>query len=205
MLRVYMADIAALDPGAALPFLSAARRERIERLQSPLGKKQGAGAELLLRYALGRLGIPALPEIRADENGKPRFIEGGPCFSLSHSGSWALCAVADREVGADIQERRACKEALVRRFFAPDERDAVLRAPDRDRAFTSVWARKESYAKALGLGLKLPMESFSVFALPSPWQIWCREAEAFCVAVCAGGDGGPEVFREIDASLLTIG
>lgn len=205
MLRIYTADIAALEFSAALPLLSPYRRERLERTRGSLAKKQGAGAELLLHIALRELGISALPEIEADENGKPRFLKGGLFFSLSHSGSRALCAVSDRELGADLQEKKSGGERLVRRFFAPDEQAYIFSAPDRDEAFTKIWAKKESYAKALGLGLKLPMESFSVFALPEPWRLWSRETDGFCAAVCTTGDEKPAFLRKIDPSRLIIG
>lgn len=205
MLRVTFADIGALELQSALFKLSAYRRERLEQVRTELGKKQGAGAELLLCRALEELGLKTPPDIVADENGKPRLRGGELFFSLSHSGPWALCAVSDRELGADIQVRKPFNQRLARRFFAPDELELILSAPDRDRAFTEIWAKKESYIKALGLGLKLPLESFSVLSLPEPWGLWSRTEPGFCAAVCSAGPEEPEFFRETEASRLTFG
>ncbi len=205
MLRVTFADIGALELQSAAFPLSAYRRERLGSVRSPLARRQGIGAELLLCRELEALGLKTPPELITEADGKPRLRGGELFFSLSHSGPWALCAVSDRELGADIQERKPCSEKLARRFFAPEERDALLSAPDRDEAFTRIWALKESYSKALGLGLKLPLESFSVFSLPEPWRLWSRTEAGFCAAVCSAGCEEPELFREIEASRLTIG
>lgn len=205
MLRVTYADIGALEYQSALFKLSAYRRERLEQVRTELGRKQGGGAELLLCRALEELGLETPPDIAADENGKPRLRGGELFFSLSHSGPFVLCAVSDRELGADIQERKPFNERLARRFFAPDELARILSAPDRDRTFTEIWAQKESYIKALGLGLKLPLESFSVLSLPEPWRLWHRSGGRFTAAVCTESGEEPESFQEIEAHSLVFG
>jgi len=93
--------------------------------------------------------------------GKPFLASHPRChFNLSHSGGLICLVIDDEEVGIDIE---ACRprnyDALARRFFHPEERAWV----DGDIwRFYEVWTAKEAYLKALGIGLRLPLNAFSV-------------------------------------------
>ena len=203
MLRVYYADISGLDIRPAVSKLSEYRLKRLGG--TDLAKKQGSGAELLLDHALRELDPerPLPPDIFADEFGKPH-LRGGPCFSLSHSGCYSLCAVSDGEIGADIQEQRQFNERLAKRFFSEAELAHILAADDRDYAFSRIWALKESYIKALGKGLRMPLNSFSIHFENEicieglDWRFWHRCVDGYHVALCFKGVYEPEIFREIE-------
>ena len=86
--------------------------------------------------------------------GKPS-VDGPWQFNLSHSGTWALCAVVrDLPVGVDIEVLRnmADAEDLAERFFTPVEARMVQAANPRERHFFTVWTRKEAFVKANGQG-----------------------------------------------------
>lgn len=144
--------------------LSFYRREKLAHQKNEHVRRQSALSELLLRFALRDCGFPpaAALEIQTGERGKPYLADESRGFSLSHSGNAILCAIGERELGADIQLLTPANEALMRRFYAPDERRFVLAAAERDTAFTEIWTMKESYCKATGLGLSLPLASFSI-------------------------------------------
>ncbi|MEL7060979.1 MAG: 4'-phosphopantetheinyl transferase superfamily protein [Acidobacteriota bacterium] len=107
----------------------------------------------------------------AGPGGKP-FLVRSPgdlelCFNLSHSADLALLAVtAGREVGVDVERLDPKTETgrLARRFFAPEERDALERGEARRRLddFFRVWTLKEAYLKAVGTGLGRSLSSFAV-------------------------------------------
>jgi len=81
-------------------------------------------------------------------------------FNLSHSRDLLLIAVANEpgvELGIDVEWAGATRpfEALVERFGAPGEREALRAVPDagRRRAFYRWWTRKEAVVKGAGATL----------------------------------------------------
>lgn len=139
--------------------LSAARLTYIDGLHGT-SRQQSFTASLLLDEAI-RLCCPSVPrplDIAANENGKP-YLTAAPDvhFSLSHSAAWAVCAVSDHPVGVDIQQCRSFKPNIADRFFHPDEVQYLssLSPAERENAFYTLWALKESYVKADGRGLRL--------------------------------------------------
>ncbi len=107
--------------------------------------------------------------------GRPTLIgaqTGALAFSVSRSAGLAVCAVTNGgAIGVDLEHivRGVAADVTHEGVLSPDE-IAALRAlapAARDRAFFVVWARKEAYAKARGLGLALPFDRFSVSTDPA--------------------------------------
>ena len=101
------------------------------------------------------------------ESGKPA-LSGPLAFNLSHSGGFAALAVARFQLGVDIECVRPIEEAVAERFFAADEVMRLRGLPQEQQteAFFACWTRKEAYVKALGDGLLLSLDSFSVALEP---------------------------------------
>jgi 4'-phosphopantetheinyl transferase len=100
---------------------------------------------------------------------KPFLIGAGAdlTFNLSHSHELALLAVTrGREVGVDVEWQRPDVEIerVARTSFSAAEQRALLALPAAARvdAFFRCWTRKESYIKARGEGLSMPLDRFSV-------------------------------------------
>lgn len=191
MLRLYYGFVDDLDPAEENYILSDYRHDRLKNLRQEQSRKQGIGAELLLRAALqdARPESPWPPVITAGPYGKPAWQIEGLHFSLSHSGNAAACAICDRPLGLDLQEPCAYRDALVRRFFAPEEQQALLSSCDRDADFCRIWTMKESYLKALGTGLHTPLSSFSVFGDLNA-AFWTDCIGGLYAAVCIPGAKG---------------
>ncbi len=86
--------------------------------------------------------------------------EGRVFFSVSHSGGYWVCLMADEEVGVDIQEvRTVCALHMAERFFTSAEAETV-RASEPE--FFRIWVRKEAYIKYTGTGLSQGLATFSV-------------------------------------------
>lgn len=128
-------------------------------------------------------------------------------FNLSHtSGLIVLGVTRDRAIGVDVENVREQRAALevADRFFAPSEVAALRALPteEQERRFFEYWTLKESYIKARGMGLSIPLHRFafqvedrgeirltidpSLEDCSERWAFWLFEPAAQCVAaVCA--------------------
>ncbi len=158
-----------LDRLSAL--LSPDERARQGRMLAGRVRDRFTVARASLRLLLGRYlaSDPAAIEFTYGPRGKPSLAAGGGGlrFNLAHSEDLAVYAIArGHEVGVDVERIREVPdlERIARRFFAPEERAvlASLPAADRLRSFYLAWTRKEAYIKAVGDGLHIPLDSFSV-------------------------------------------
>ncbi len=110
------------------------------------------------------------PSIAAEHSGA-RGIE----FNLSHTDGLVVMGVTrDRSIGVDVENVRT-REAdieIADRYFAPEEVLALHVLPDekQKQRFFEYWTLKESYIKARGLGLSIPLVRFA-FHLEDPGQI----------------------------------
>lgn len=167
---LYAADAASLADAQlyarSLNAVSPLRRQKAERLADVRDRRLSIGAELLLRCALRDAGIGEFPlEFGFGPQGKPHLKDHSISFSLSHSGQYALCAVGACDVGCDVEKIRPIDLKLAKRFFAPSEYDDIAARPTpeaKTELFFRYWTLKESFMKATGLGLLLPMDEFQM-------------------------------------------
>ena len=158
--------------------LSAEELARAARFRFDRHRERFIVAHGVLRTVLSAYvgSAPGTLRFGAADDGKPFLATRADCslrcelrFNLSHSGDLALVAVsAGRELGVDVEriEPKRDLERLARRFFAPEERDALIRLPpdERDAGFFRYWTLKEAYLKAVGTGLGRALASFAVSA-----------------------------------------
>ncbi len=161
-------------------------RVRVARFKFDRHQRESLTTRALLRTALSSR-RPVPPEawrFAVNAHGKPAVEpDCGLQFNLSNSVGLVVCLIAEgADVGVDVESRERAGEILklAPRVFSAEEQ-AQLRdlddAEKLDRAL-SLWTLKESYIKARGMGLALPLDKFSfVF----------------------GGDEGVQI--EIDSSL----
>ena len=115
---------------------------------------------------------PSALAFATQEFGKPVLlaapgVEAPPHFNLSHTRGLVVLAVCrEAEIGVDVEsiDRSLDPLRLAARHFSPSEREALAATPDAQRheRFFELWTLKEAYAKALGQGLNLDLQSFSV-------------------------------------------
>lgn len=128
------------------------RKRKADALKSVQGKAQSVGVWSLLE------------KIRAEEG-----LPESSAYNLSHSGDYVMCAVEldgkKEQVGCDIEQSGRLRLDLAERFFSRDEYDAILMREteeERRESFFRYWVLKESFIKATGRGMALPLNSFSV-------------------------------------------
>ena len=169
--RVYIADTGVLESDTLFQELYQTipkyRKTKIDRLKVWKERKLSLGAWLLLRKGLDELGLnDRKMKLCYGENGKPFFQEYPElCFSLSHSGKVVMCAISAQSVGCDVEKVRQQKTEVAKRFFHQQEYHYLLSqkaAEDRQETFYRLWTLKESFMKATGLGMKLPLSDFCI-------------------------------------------
>lgn len=125
---------------------------------------------ILLARCLGR--APGDLRFAYGDHGKPELTDAPSLsFNLSHSGDWALIAMADAVlVGVDVEQIRPLPDALelAERFFSDQEVERVRELPESaiPAGFFNAWTRKEAFVKAVGTGLSLPLHTFDVTLVP---------------------------------------
>ncbi len=91
------------------------------------------------------------------EHGKPYFASLPLSFSLTHAGGLSAAAICDKPMGIDLEFIREYKNAdrISARFFTPDEQKEFRCAETSEKAFFTVWTKKEALAKLDGRGLSV--------------------------------------------------
>lgn len=119
-------------------------------------REQTEAARAVLLFALRReYGIEHLPQIAADELGKPCFPQMPQiAFNYSHCRAGVLCGVGDAPVGVDAETVRNFKSSLIRRICHPAELADLDAQEDAGLALTRIWVAKEAYLKCTGTGIR---------------------------------------------------
>jgi 4'-phosphopantetheinyl transferase len=115
-----------------------------------------------LQFIYNEYGRPSIADDQNDRNLN---------FNLSHSNDLVLYAFRlERGLGIDIEYIREDFATLeiAEHFFAKDEVAALRSLPvdQRVKGFFNCWSRKESYIKALGMGVSFPLDRFTVSLAP---------------------------------------
>lgn len=164
---------------------------------------------VLSRYAAVQ---PADWTFAANQYGRP-FATNSPAhecglrFNVSHTrGLIALAVTSQRDLGIDV-ERLSTRDVsmdIAARFFAPPEVAELATVPpeQQQERFFEYWTFKESYIKARGMGLSIPLHQFS-FHYPhargvrlaiqpelgddsNRWSFWqYRLGSGYLLALCA--------------------
>lgn len=196
MMEVYYAAIEELEDEALaqrlLLKLPKDRRERILCCHKQVDMQRSLAAWTLFYYGWERLShVKEAPFLGYNAHGKP-YVEGNPWyFNLSHAGNYAVAAFADAPVGVDIEQMGRAKAAVAKRFFTEEEQEMLAGSLDEpeewQRRFAWIWTRKESYIKAVGEGMRIPLDSFCVL-LDGDKEGYCYQSipvpEGFYTSVC---------------------
>ena len=97
--------------------------------------------------------------------GKP-YLQYSPAIyhNISHSGDWVVMALDDFSIGIDIEEIKPVDYEIAKRFFSKEEVYSLGTKIGDEKLghFYDLWTLKESYIKAVGKGLSIPLHSFSI-------------------------------------------
>ncbi len=180
-----------------------------------IGKtKEGENPSLAVRWLLltglqDACGLRVSAEgIVKDEKGKPYLLGCPDLFiSLSHSGSYLACAFGDKPVGIDIEvwKTHSRWQKIVEKMH-PREQEKMREscgggidtgAVEPVADFCDLWVRKESFVKAIGEGLRLPLAAFDTTedevrqtVREGSWYLKSRKffTEGLSIGICTLGD-----------------
>lgn len=146
-------------------------RDRALRFHFPADCWAYLTTQALLRRTLGnQLGQdPVKIRFYRNQYGRP-FLEdedSGLFFSLTHSRSLVAVAISrERALGIDTEQvgRQVNAEELAQSFFAETEVAHLRALPENERLmhFLLQWTVKESFLKAVGMGMHLPIDTLAV-------------------------------------------
>ncbi|MGX1829799.1 4'-phosphopantetheinyl transferase family protein [Paenibacillus taichungensis] len=165
--------------------------------------------EVLTRVTLSKLtGLkPGDLSYTRNQYGKPSLNlshHAGVQFNVSHSGDWiALISGGDADLGVDVEKIAPIDMKIAERFFSLTESGFLAEEPAEMQleTFYRLWTLKESYIKAVGMGLSMPLDSFSMIRnAPGNWHSPEAAAYAFLslrldhghmLAACSAGEDLP--------------
>ncbi|WP_458124602.1 4'-phosphopantetheinyl transferase family protein [Paenibacillus sp. Z3-2] len=165
-------------------FLSQVSAERCA--QASRFVRQADAYRSVLGEILTRVTLSKLTGLRPDELSFTRNSYGKPSlnhhcnvqFNVSHSGDWiALISGSTVELGVDVEKIAPIDMQIAERFFSRSESQFLAAKPAgmQQETFYRLWTLKESYIKAVGMGLSIPLDSFAI--LPDEREGWhCEQA-----------------------------
>lgn len=136
-----------------------------------------------------RWNLEQLPVIAHGTQGKP-FFPAFPQyhFNLSHSGRFALCALDEHPVGADLEIIRPHHPKLAERICSDEERFWLDKQSDKISALCQLWTHKEALVKYHGTGLTVPLREIRVPLPPACEQegllVHSIVTSEFCLCAC---------------------
>jgi 4'-phosphopantetheinyl transferase len=152
--------------------MTADERERHGSFRFEVDRRLFLATRTLVRTVLSRYAAVSPGDWRfaAGPHGKPRIVHPAVTpslhFNLANTRGLVVCAVsaAHESLGVDAErfDRTVDPVEIAGRFFSPPEAQALgaLPASEQSRRFFTYWTLKESYVKARGLGLALPLDKF---------------------------------------------
>lgn len=190
-------DISPLQASLAKSWLTDDELAKVGRYRDPKAQIKGLQVRAALRAILSRYAALSPKEwcFEYGAKGKPSLTaklrqQTGIEFNLSHSGDWLLigvtqfCGVGACLFGVDIERSRPKTDIypILNHYFSDQETAALLALSDvasQWQRFFDLWALKESYIKATGLGLAQSLKSFA-FELNSFEQLMACSVELTC-------------------------
>ena len=174
---------------------------------------RSAAGSLLLAHMVCRIsGYPVSSiSIHRYPNGKP-FLPDFPNlhFNITHTDHLAVLAIDDQLVGIDVEKVSTARMAVADRFFSNNEIEMLNKCPknQRDHLFFELWTGRESFVKAIGVGIFNSMGQYTIARNALDWQINHSETglwnirhyklmSDYIVALCSKNQVFPETIEEI--------
>lgn len=154
-----------------------------------------------------------------NEYGKP-FINNTTRvhFNVSHAGEWVLCVLSNGEIGIDIERIQPIDLDIAKYYFSEVEYMDLQKKDGVDKIyyFFDLWTLKESYIKARGMGLSIPLKDFCIRVANDGITLSGKEInknwffkqyefdQPYKVSVCSGINKFPTHIEEVTLEEIKI-
>lgn len=171
MMKIFASKVVNFNDGQYQYYvqsLSPKRRVIINNYKQHEDACRALTSVLLLKQIIkDHLGVEFSDSIVDYNNYGKAFLPDFPFFhfNISHSGQWVVCAIDETPIGIDIEQVQPIDYiGIARDCFCIEEYHELLSKSGSELGnyFYSLWTAKESYIKALGKGLSVPLDSFAI-------------------------------------------
>lgn len=222
-IHLWTIDLADADWDRASFVLNVEERARFARLHSASLQSTQARCRIALRLLLAAYtGRPAAAlAFQYGPFGKPLLTDGKWHFNVAHSEDKALIGVSAQPLGVDLewtQKPAVDVDELSSAIFHLHDKQALQARPNEERQdlFYRLWVQKESYLKALGVGLQRDLSAVYFSSMePATAQVHDEQAEddsryfvhflqlfdGFAASVCVAHASAQIEVREAAASM----
>ena len=166
MIKIYIANISYfrnidLYSIENLDIITDSRKKRVQDFKRIDDKLRCFVAGLMLNYVCN---VTNDNQIFYNKNNKPYLKNSNIYFNISHSGDYVVLAIADKEIGIDIEEIAPISDSVAKKVFTKEENLWLLKQNNLE-AFYKLWTAKESIMKVTGEGFMLVPNTFSVLPI----------------------------------------
>lgn len=158
--------------------------------------KKDAEQELVSGYLLKQyLGINRDEQLTYNEYSKPSLVSAEIFFNISHSEDYVVLALADCDIGVDVERIRNCHDATVKKVFSTKQKEELsgLEGPAKDERFTEMWTRCEAMLKLKGTGFG---EEWDKEKEPVKCSLYTTRIDDYIVS-CATAREAPVVIEKL--------
>ncbi len=173
-IEIFSIEVTEITPSAFvnIPIFPIDRQVKIQKQRQESDKKLLIGEELIILYVMSQK-LPQISSMNAfdiskilqrevDIYGKPFFVNFPNIhFNVSHSGNYCVAAFSTSPVGIDVQKICTPFMDIADSFFNLEEQNYLHSIDESAQpgAFYELWTLKESYIKAVGKGMQIPLDA----------------------------------------------
>lgn len=117
-------------------------------------------ARIILQHCLQGTGdAHLLDKWKRNTSDKP-YLEGWYPFNISHSGDYVVFAYGNSDIGIDIEKKLDQNYEEMIDYFHLREQECILITENKRNKFYDLWAKKEAFLKAIGIGITGGLQEF---------------------------------------------
>lgn len=166
LVKIIIADINHFkdDPEQILSQIAPCYVEKYRSTMIQTDAMQELVSGLLLKQYLG---IERDDQLTYNAYNKPSLVSKTKYYNISHSSDYVVLAIADCNVGIDVEKITKYYEPTVKKIFSTKQNEQLLKisSEEKDEMFTQIWTEYEAMLKLKGTGFV---------------EVWNKEKKPVC-------------------------